>query len=72
MKSISLRQFRDSIAALTEPVTVLRRDGAGNFQVLGEWHPQSGGVPAATYESGEPRVPAPVRAWPKPSQRGSK
>lgn len=38
MKQISARQFRTSFADLTEPVTVLRRDGA-EFRVLGTWIP---------------------------------
>ncbi len=64
MKSISARQFRTSFADLTESVMVLRRDKDGNFQVLGEWSPASGLLPAVS-----PQTVAQVwRPVPKPSQ----
>lgn len=44
MKTISLRQFRDSVADLTEPVVVQRRDADGVFHVLGEWRPITDGA----------------------------
>lgn len=39
MRTISLRQFRDSIPELNEPVIVQRRDKNGDFQKLGHWIP---------------------------------
>jgi hypothetical protein len=39
MRTISLRQFRDSIGDWAEPVIVQRRTADGSFEVLGEWHP---------------------------------
>ena len=42
MRTISLRQFRDNIADIAEPVEVQRRDKAGSFQVLGHWTPLQG------------------------------
>ena len=44
MRTISLRRFRDSIATLDERVIVQRRDAAGNYQIIGEWHPFSVGM----------------------------
>ena len=78
MRTISLRQFRDTIADLDEPVTVQRRDTAGNYQIIGEWHPLSGGLPAAIYHSDgvehptEANVVAIARRFtpvPKPARR---
>lgn len=48
MRTISLRQFRDSIAKLDEPVEVARRDGAGNLQIIGRWEPSILDVPGST------------------------
>ena len=39
MRAISLRQFRDHIADIGEPVQVQRRDKTGTFHVLGVWQP---------------------------------
>ena len=39
MKTISLRQFRDSIQELAEPVAVVKRNGDGTMIVLGAWSP---------------------------------
>jgi len=49
MKTISLHQFRESVASLDEPVQVQRRDGQGNYQVLGTWTPSSGGLSPAAF-----------------------
>ena len=38
MKAISLRAFRDSLATLTEPVEVVKRE-AGELRTLGTWTP---------------------------------
>ena len=56
MRTISLRRFRDSIATLDERVIVQRRDAAGNYQIIGEWHPFSVGM----NRDGETRFPTPV------------
>lgn len=48
MKQISARAFRVSFPTLSEPVTVIRRDKGGNYQVLGTWTPLSGGAEPAT------------------------
>lgn len=40
MKTISLRQFRDSVADITEPVAVVRRNKDGSITALGAWAPQ--------------------------------
>lgn len=49
MRTISLRQFRDNIGDIAEPVEVQRRDKGGNFQVLGRWTPLSGGASPSVY-----------------------
>ena len=55
MKTISLRQFRDSIASLEEPVQVNRRDPDGAFVTLGSWYPVQAGVPVMVGEVTQPR-----------------
>jgi hypothetical protein len=46
MKTISLRQFRDSVADLLEPVTVVKREGT-EMRTLGTWTPLN--VPEAIH-----------------------
>lgn len=38
MKTISLRQFRDTVGSLTEPVQVVKREN-GELVTLGQWSP---------------------------------
>jgi hypothetical protein len=51
VKTISLRQFRDSIGAHVIPVTVLRRVGDGTMETLGTWYPAGSEPRAALDES---------------------
>ena len=79
MKSISARKFRTSFASLTEPVHVLRRNDAGEFDAVGDWYPADRTAEFAafgmqTLEGSLPveRIavsPRPFTPVPKPSQK---
>lgn len=47
MRTISLRQFRDSIGDWTEPIAVQRRNSDGSYELLGEWRPNWTPPPSA-------------------------
>lgn len=72
MKTISLRQFRDSVADLTEPVLVSKRDpNGGGYLPLGEWWPTgtwtSINVPQGNVTIAGPGFGSP-KAAPKPGK----
>jgi hypothetical protein len=78
MNQISLRQFRERIGDLREPVEVSRRDVQGNIQILGYWTPYMTDAPASgqldldAVIAKPVAVASPVRAFPKAVQAGKK